>query len=65
MWDGQARPFARIPDPKYRVPLAGEPSPDGGTHVRPKAPLARGEYGLVAIVRGQLNMVEVFDFGVD
>ena len=57
--------FRQDPDPKYRVPLAGEPSPDGGTQLRPTAPLARGEYGLVAIVRGQLNMVEVFDFGVD
>jgi hypothetical protein len=62
-WAGTT--FRQDPDPKYRVPLAGEPNPDGGTHVRPTLPLARGEYGLVVIVRGQLNMVEVFDFGVD
>jgi len=62
-WAGTT--FRQDPDPKYRVPLAGEANPDGGTHMRPTAPLARGEYGLVAIVRGQLNMVEVFDFGVD
>ena len=62
-WAGTT--FRQDPDPKYRVPLAGEPGPDGGTHMRPTAPLARGEYGLVAIVRGQPNMVEVFDFGVD
>jgi hypothetical protein len=33
--------------------------------MRPKDALAPGEYGLVAIVRGQPNMVQVFDFGVD
>jgi hypothetical protein len=36
---------------KHASPLVGPPG--------------RGEYGLVAIVRGQPNMVEVFDFGVD
>ena len=62
-WAGTT--FRQDPDPKDRVPLAGEPGPDGGTHMRPKDPLARGEYGLVAILRGQPHMVEVFDFGVD
>ena len=62
-WGGMT--FRQGPDPKYRVALAGEPGPDGGTHMRPKDPLAPAEYGLVAIVRGQPNMVQVFDFGVD
>jgi hypothetical protein len=62
-WGGMT--FRQGPDPKYRVALAGEPGPDGGTHMRPKDPLTPGEYGLVAIVRGQPNMVQVFDFGVD
>jgi hypothetical protein len=62
-WGGMT--FRQGPDPKYRVLLAGEPGPDGSTHMRPKDPLAPGEYGLVAIVRGQPNMVQVFDFGVD
>jgi hypothetical protein len=62
-WGGMT--FRQGPDPKYRVALAGEPGPDGATHMRPKDPLAPGEYGLVAIVRGQPNMVQVFDFGVD
>ena len=62
-WGGMT--FRQGPDPKYRVALAGEPGQDGGTHMRPKDPLTPGEYGLVAIVRGQPNMVQVFDFGVD
>jgi hypothetical protein len=62
-WGGMT--FRQGPDPKYRVALVGEPGPDGGTHMKPKDPLASGEYGLVAIVRGQPNMVQVFDFGVD
>ena len=62
-WGGMT--FRQGPDPKYRVALAGEPGPDGGTHMRPKDPLVPGEYGLVAIVRGQPNMLQVFDFGVD
>ena len=64
-WGWGGITFRQGPDPKYRVLLAGEPAPDGGTHMRPKDPLAPGEYGLVAIVRGQPNMVQVFDFGVD
>jgi hypothetical protein len=62
-WGGMT--FRQGPDPKYRVALAGEPGSDGGIQMRPKDPLAPGEYGLVAIVRGQPNMLEVFDFGVD
>jgi len=64
-WGWGSMTFRQGPDPKYRVALAGEPGPDGATHMRPKDPLAPGEYGLVAIVRGQPNMVQVFDFGVD
>jgi hypothetical protein len=64
-WGWGGITFRQGPDPKYRVLLAGEPAPDGGTHMRPKDPLAPGEYGLVAIVSGQPNMVQVFDFGVD
>jgi hypothetical protein len=62
-WGGMT--FRQGPDPKYRVALAGQPGPDGATNMRPTDPLAPGEYGLVAIVRGQPNMVQVFDFGVD
>lgn len=62
-WGGMT--FRQGPDPKYRVLLAGEPGADGNTHIKPKEPLAPGEYGLVAIVRGQVNVFEVFDFGVD
>lgn len=64
-WGWAGMTFRQGPDPKYRVALAGEPGPDGSTHMKPKDALAPGEYGLVAIVRGQPNMVQVFDFGVD
>ena len=64
-WGWGDRTFRQGPDPKYRVSLAGEPGTDGNTHIKPKEPLAPGEYGLVAIVRGQVNVFEVFDFGVD
>ncbi|MBI3637147.1 MAG: hypothetical protein HY216_13205 [Candidatus Rokubacteria bacterium] len=62
-WGGST--FRTGPDPKYRVALEGGPGPDGVTRIKPKEPLAPGEYGLIAIVRGQPNMVEVFEFGVD
>ena len=62
-WGGAS--FRQGPDPKYRVTLEGGPGPDGTTQIKPKEPLTPGEYGLVAIVRGQPNMVQVFEFGVD
>ena len=52
-------------DPKYVVKLAAEPGPNGGTRLKPLEPLTPGEYGFVAVVRGQPNLVEVFDFGID
>ena len=64
-WGWEGATFRQGPDPKYRVTLEGGPGPDGSTRIRPKDPLAPGEYGLIAIVRGQPNMVEVFEFGVD
>ena len=64
-WGWGGATFRQGPDPKYRVDLEGGAGPDGGTRIRPKGPLEPGEYGLIAIVRGQPNMVEVFDFGVD
>jgi len=64
-WGWGGATFRQGPDPKYRVALEGGPGPDGGARIKPKEPLAPGEYGLIAIVRGQPNMVEVFEFGVD
>jgi hypothetical protein len=64
-WGWAGATFRQGPDPKYRVALEGAPGPDGSTHIKPKEPLGPGEYGLVAIVRGQPNMLEVFDFGID
>lgn len=52
-------------DPKYAVKLIAEAGPGGLTRLRPEQPLAPGEYGFIAVTRGQPNMVEVFDFGVD
>jgi hypothetical protein len=64
-WGWGGATFRQGPDPKYRVALEGGPGPDGATRIKPKESLAPGEYGLIAIVRGQPNMVEVFEFGVD
>jgi hypothetical protein len=64
-WGWGGATFRNGPDPKYRVTLEGGPGPDGATRIKPKDPLEPGEYGLIAFVRGQPNMVEVFDFGVD
>jgi hypothetical protein len=64
-WGWGGATFRHGPDPKYRVALEGGAGPDGTTRIKPKEPLASGEYGLIAIVRGQPNMVEVFEFGVD
>lgn len=52
-------------DPKYVIKLAAEPGPQGATRLKPVEPLAPGEYGFVAVARGQANLVEVFDFGVE
>ena len=38
----------RVPIRSIGSALAGEPGPDGSTHMRPKEPLRPGEYGLVA-----------------
>jgi hypothetical protein len=64
-WGWEGATFRQGPDPKYRVPLEAGAGPDGAARIKPKEPLAPGEYGLIAIVRGQPNLVEVFDFGVD
>lgn len=64
-WGWGSATFRTGPDPKYRVALESVAGPDGATRIKPKEPLAPGEYGLIAIVRGQPNMVEVFEFGVD
>lgn len=64
-WGWESATFRSGPDPKYRVPLEAIKGPEGGTRIKPKEPIAPGEYGLIAIVRGQPNMVEVFEFGVD
>lgn|SRR5262245_3727429 len=63
-WGWAGSTFRQGPDPKYRVQLTGEAGANG-TQMKPTEPLAPGEYGFVAIVRGQPNLVEVFDFGVD
>jgi hypothetical protein len=52
-------------DPKYAIKLLSEPGPGGTSRLRPEQPLAPGEYGFVAVTRGQPNMMEVFDFGID
>jgi hypothetical protein len=64
-WGWGGGTFRNGPDPKYRVTLEAGSGPDGGTRIKPKEPLEPGEYGLIAIVHGQPNMVEVWDFGVD
>jgi hypothetical protein len=64
-WGWGGATFRSGPDPKYRVALEPVAAADGGTRIKPKEPIAPGEYGLIAIVRGQPNMVQVFEFGVD
>ena len=64
-WGWEGATFRQGPDPKYRVALEAGAGPDGSARIKPKEPLAPGEYGLIAIVRGQPNMVEVWEFGVD
>ena len=64
-WGWGGATFRTGPDPKYRVALEAASGPDGRARIKPTEPLAPGEYGLISIVRGQPNMVEVFEFGVD
>jgi hypothetical protein len=67
-WWGAAyatRAYQHGVDPKYVIGLIAEPGPSGGTQLKPARPLAPGEYGFVAVTRGQPNLVEVFVFGVD
>jgi hypothetical protein len=52
-------------DPKYVIKLSAEPGSNGGFRLKPAQPLAPGEYGFVTTTRNQMNVVEVFDFGVD
>jgi hypothetical protein len=59
------RTFQEAPDPKYSIQLAGDPAPQGGVRLKPLEPLKAGEYGFVAIVRGQPNLNEVFDFAIE
>jgi len=64
-WGWGGATFRQGPDPKYRVPLEAMAATNGRAGIRPTEQLTPGEYGLVAIVHGQPNMVEVFEFGVD
>lgn len=64
-WSYGGHTFRHGVDPKYAIKLATEPAPNGGVQIKPAEPLAPGEYGFVAATRGQLNLNEVFDFGVD
>lgn len=57
--------FQQGVDSKYAIKLSTEPGPNGGVQLRPVEPLKPGEYGFVAATRGNINLVEVFDFGVD
>lgn len=64
-WGWGGATFRDGVDPKYAVKMVAEPGPEGLTKLRPEQPLAPGEYGFIAVTRGQPNMVEVFDFGID
>ncbi len=64
-WGWGGATFRDGVDPKYAVKLVAEPGQQGLTKLRPEQPLTPGEYGFIAVTRGQPNMVEVFDFGVD
>lgn len=59
------RTFSMGVDPKYAIQLAGDQRPQGGIQLKPIEPLKPGEYGFVAVVRGQPNLNEVFDFAVE
>jgi hypothetical protein len=64
-WGWGGATFRQGPDPKYVIGLTGEPVSGGAVQIKPKQVLAPGEYAFVAVTRGQTNVVEVFDFGVD
>jgi hypothetical protein len=64
-WGWEGATIRQGPDPKYRVSLVGAPATDGSTRFKPSEALVPGEYCFVSITRGQPNMLEVFDFGVD
>ena len=52
-------------DPKYVIKLTSEPGPNRGVQLKLTEPLKPGEYGFIAVTRGQPNLVEVFDFAVE
>jgi hypothetical protein len=64
-WSYGGATYRQGVDPKYAIKLSTEPAPNGGLRLKPAGPLAPGEYGFVAASRGQINLAEVFDFGVE
>ena len=64
-WGWGGATFRDGVDPKYAVKMTAEAGPGGLTRLKPEQPLPPGEYGFIAVTRGQPNMVEIFDFGVD
>jgi hypothetical protein len=64
-WTYEGTTYRHGVDPKYNIKLTTESAPNGGLRIKPAEPLASGEYGFVAASRGQVNLVEVFDFAVD
>ena len=64
-WTYEGTTYRHGVDPKYNIKLTTEAAPNGGLRIRPAEPLAAGEYGFVAASRGQVNLVEVFDFAVE
>jgi hypothetical protein len=64
-WTYEGTTYRHGVDPKYNIKLTTEAAPNGGLRIRPAEPLASGEYGFVAASRGQVNLVEVFDFAVE
>jgi hypothetical protein len=64
-WTYEGTTYRHGVDPKYNVKLTTESAPNGGLRIKPAEPLASGEYGFVAASRGQVNLVEVFDFAVE
>lgn len=64
-WTYEGTTYRHGVDPKYNIKLSTEAAPNGGLRIRPAEPLAAGEYGFVAASRGQVNLVEVFDFAVE
>jgi hypothetical protein len=64
-WTYEGTTYRHGVDPKYNMKLTTEAAPNGGVRIKPAEPLASGEYGFVAASRGQVNLVEVFDFAVE